>query len=126
NLAPKVIQTNGPLSTTRLFNATLSLIDDRGEPRPYLAETLPRLISDAWQVAPDGHMETTYRLRENLTWQDGMPLTADDFVFAFRGYKDPSLGVFLAAPQNAMDAVLAPDSRTIVVQWRALNAVGGS
>jgi peptide/nickel transport system substrate-binding protein len=121
-----VLQTNGPLATTRLFNASLSLIDDGGIARPYLAESLPELNSDSWRVAPDGHMEITYHLRDNLTWQDGAPLTADDFVLAFRVYKDPGLGIFTAAPQNAMDAVLAPDSRTIVTQWRSLNANGGS
>src|SRR5438093_11758860 len=69
-LAPKVLQSNGPLSTTRLFNAALSLIDDTGLPRPYLAEALPQLNTDAWRVFPDGRMETTYRLHDNLIWQD--------------------------------------------------------
>jgi peptide/nickel transport system substrate-binding protein len=125
SLAPKVLQTNGPLSTTRLFNATLSLIDDQGISRPYLAEALPQLNTDTWRVAPDGHMEITYRLRENLTWQDGTPLTAEDFVLAYRVYTDPGLGVFSAFPQNAIDAVLAPDPRTVLVQWRSLNANAG-
>src|SRR4051812_9414737 len=125
-LAPKVLQSNGPLGTTRLFNASLSLIDDAGLPRPYLVETLPQLDTDSWRVSPDGRMETTYTLRSNLTWQDGAPLTADDFAFAFRVYKDPQLGIFIAEPQDAIDAVLAPDPRTIVVQWRALNPIGGS
>jgi peptide/nickel transport system substrate-binding protein len=71
-------------------------------------------------------METTYTLRENLTWQDGAPLTAEDFAFAFRVYTDPGLGVFVSTPQDAMEAVLAPDPRTVVVQWRSPNPVGGN
>src|SRR5687767_14061006 len=63
NLATKVTQTNGPLSTTRLFNATISLIDDQGISRPYLVESLPEINSDGWRVFPDGRMEVTYRLR---------------------------------------------------------------
>jgi peptide/nickel transport system substrate-binding protein len=125
-LAPKIIGSNGPLTTTRLFNAALSVIDDKGQAVPYLAEALPQLNTDTWRVLPDGKMETTYRLRENLTWQDGKPLTADDFVFSFRMYKDSSLGAFVATPQDAMEGVLAPDPRTVVVQWRAPNAGGGS
>src|SRR5439155_9164076 len=119
NLAPKVLGTNSPLRNTRLFNAALSLIDDKGLSVPYLAEALPQLNTDSWRVFPDGRMETTYRLRDNLTWQDGAPLTADDFTFAYRVYKDRALGVFIASPQDTMDAVLAPDPRTVVVQWRS-------
>ncbi len=125
NLAPKVLQSNGTLNTARLFNAALSLIDDQGLPRPYLAETLPQLNTETWRVFPDGRMETTYLLRDRLTWQDGAPLTAEDFVFAFRVYTDPGLGNFIATPQDAMAAVLAPDPRTLVVQWRAANPVAG-
>ena len=83
-LTPKVLQSNGSGNNTRLFNAALSLIDDQGASRPYLAEALPQLGSDTWLLLPNGHMETTYRLRANLTWQDGTPLTAEDFVFARR------------------------------------------
>ena len=125
-LAPKVLGTNSPLRNTRPFNAALSVIDDRGAPLPYLAETLPQLNTDSWRVFPDGRMETTYTLRENLTWHDGTPLTADDFAFALRVYKDRALGVFIASPQDTIDAVLAPDPRTLVVQWRSTNADGGS
>jgi peptide/nickel transport system substrate-binding protein len=125
-LAPKVAGTNGPLRMTRLFNAALTLVDDRGQSRPYLAETLPQLNTDSWRVFPDGRMETTYTLKPNLTWQDGAPLTAADFVFAFRVYRESALGVFIATPQNAIDDVLAPDPRTVVVQWKSLNAGAGA
>ena len=40
------------------------------------AESLPQLNTDTWRVGSDGRMETTYRLRPNLTWHDGAPLTA--------------------------------------------------
>jgi peptide/nickel transport system substrate-binding protein len=125
-LAPKIAQNNGPTSTTRLFNATLSLIDDQGLPRPYLADALPRLHTDTWRVFPDGRMETIYALRDGLTWQDGTPLTADDFAFAYRVYSDPGLGVFSGTPQNVIAAVLASDPRTVVVQWRSPNPGAGN
>src|SRR5438067_707306 len=66
----------------RLFNAGLTLLDGDARPLPYLAESLPQLNSDSWRVFPDGRMETAYRLRPNLVWHDGAPLTADDFVFS--------------------------------------------
>ena len=61
----------------RIFNADLALIDDEGNPRPYLAESLPRLNTDTWRVFPDGRMETTYRLKACLlpssNTSDSMP-----------------------------------------------------
>lgn len=102
----------------RVFNALLALIDDRALPRLELAEALPQLNSDTWRVFPDGRMETTYRLRPNLTWHDGTPLTSDDFVFAWRVYSAPELGFGNVPPTHAMEEVSAPDPRTLHVRWR--------
>src|SRR5436309_1034328 len=102
-----------------LFNAALSGLDDHGVGQPYLAEALPKLNTDTWRVFSDGGMETTYRLRAGMTWHDGESLTADDFVFAWRLYTDPSLGIFTPRPQDMMQDVTAPDPRTVVIRWRA-------
>src|SRR5262245_10010937 len=48
-------------STIRAFNAGLAISDANDRPQPYLAETLPQLNTESWQVFPDGRMETTYR-----------------------------------------------------------------
>ena len=101
-----------------LFNAALSGKDHGGVPQAWLAEALPKLNTDAWRVFPDGTMETTHRLRPNLTWHDGQPLTAADFVFAWQVKADPGLGAFEAAPQSLTEEISAPDSRTIVIRWR--------
>jgi peptide/nickel transport system substrate-binding protein len=85
---------------------------------PYLAEALPQLNTGSWRVLPDGTMETTYTLRPNLTWHDGRPLTADDFVFAWRVYATPELGASRSRPINLISGVRAPDPRTVVVEWR--------
>lgn len=106
----------------RPFNAFLELMDDRGNAHPYLAESLPQLNTDAWRVFPDGRMETRYRLKPNLTWHDGAPLSAEDFVFAWRVYTTREVGVpqGFSAPISIMEEVLAPDNATIVIQWKRL------
>ncbi len=110
--------TNG--TTSRLFNAGLALLDARGAPMPYLAESLPQLNSDSWHVFPDGRMETTYRLKPNLTWHDGRPLTADDFVFSFQVYNTPEFGQAASPPISLLDDVVAVDPRTILFRWKSL------
>lgn len=116
-LLPKVPGSGSSNDVKRLFNAALGLVDSAGTARPYLAETLPQLNTASWQVFPDGRMETSYRLRPNLTWQDGEPLTATDFVFAWRVYRAPGLGLFDSSPQDLMEEVQAPDARTVVIRW---------
>src|SRR5205823_14695881 len=82
SLASKPLRESGSgvSSTTRLFNAELDLEDGHGTVRPYLAEALPELNSDTWRVLPDGRMETAYKLKPDLTWHDGTPLSAEDFA----------------------------------------------
>ncbi len=126
SLAPKMIGPTNPTRTTRLFNAQLAIIDSQGKPRPYLAEALPQLNTDTWRVLPDGRMETVWKLRPNLTWHDGMPLTADDFVFSWRVYTHPSLSVFKTTPQDQMDDVSAPDPRTVLIRWKSTFTEAGS
>lgn len=104
-------------SAKRFFNAHLTLLDERENPHPYLAEALPQLNTDSWRVFPDGRMETIYRLRPNLRWHDGTPLSAEDFVFAHSVYTTPELGQARLAPQRFIEAVAASDATTVVFRW---------
>jgi peptide/nickel transport system substrate-binding protein len=81
-----------------------------------LAQQIPTQESGAWVIKPDGTMVTTYRLRQNIRWHDGVPLTAQDFVFAYHVYLDPALA-FRAEQERRMAAVEAPDDRTIEITW---------
>lgn len=127
DLAPK--RTGGASSayTKRAFNAALALVDTDAAVRPYLAETLPQLDTETWRVHPDSTMETTYRLRPNLTWHDGQPLTSEDFVFAYQVYTSRGLGgTFTSIPQNQMDQIVAKDPQTFVIRWRNLYPLAGA
>jgi peptide/nickel transport system substrate-binding protein len=112
--------------TKKLFNADLALLDDQANPQPYLAEALPQLNTDSWKVAPDGTMETIYRLRPNLVWHDGTPLTADDFVFSWKVYATPDLGTAASPPISLIQDVQAPDSQTVVIHWTQPYAAAGA
>lgn len=102
----------------RMFNAFLDLYDDQARPVPYLAEALPALNTDSWTVSPDGRMETRYRLKPNLVWHHGVPLTADDFVFAFK-VSPPANGFRTGVvPYTLMQEVVAPDDRSLVIRWK--------
>jgi peptide/nickel transport system substrate-binding protein len=103
-----------------LFNAELDFYDEREAPQPYLGEALPQLNTETWRVFPDGRMETTYRLKPNLTWHDGTPLIASDFVFTHQVYGTQDLGQASTPPIGQIEAVTAPDDRTLVIRWKQL------
>jgi len=106
------------IAVRQIINADLARLDESDGVHPMLAESLPQLNSDSWRVSADGKMETTFRLRPNLTWHDGQPLTADDFVTAWKVYTTTPIGGFDPTPQNLMDEVVAPDPRTVVIRWK--------
>jgi len=57
-----------------LFSSLVTLNLESQEPEPGLAES--------WSVGPD-QKTWTFKLRKNLRWSDGEPLTADDVVFTW-------------------------------------------
>jgi oligopeptide transport system substrate-binding protein len=45
-------------------------------------------MAKSWTVSPDGKT-WTFHLRDDAKWSDGVPVTADDFVFGLRRLMDP-------------------------------------
>jgi len=124
NLTSKFVETGGRAETAKqLLNSRLTYIDNRLEVQGILAEAVPQLNTDSWKVFPDGGMETSYRLRPGLTWHDGQPLTAEDFVFAWRIYL--SNLPFGSRPQDKMESVTAPDPRTLTIRWSSPEVTAG-
>lgn len=101
-----------------IFNANLAIADERARISPYLAESLPQLNTDSWRLFADGAMETTYRLKPNLVWHDGQPLTAADFTFAWEVYATAEYGVDRSVPLRYMASVQAADPRTVLIRWK--------
>jgi peptide/nickel transport system substrate-binding protein len=91
--------------------------DEQGTAQPMLAAELPARERRTWQVNPDGSMQTTYRLRPGVTWHDGHPLTATDFVFGWRVQRDPDLPTSKSVI-NLSSAMTALDDLTIAIDWR--------
>lgn len=64
--------------TSLIFDGLL-YYDDSGRLAPALARD--------WQVSEDG-LTVTFSLREDVTWHDGEPFTADDVVFSYSLLQD--------------------------------------
>jgi peptide/nickel transport system substrate-binding protein len=78
------------------------------EPEPYLAES--------WEE--HGDTAVTFRLRRDVRWHDGQPVTADDVKFTFDVAKDPTAASLLETAFLARVASAAVvDSFTITFRY---------
>ena len=93
-------------------------------------------VAERWEISPDG-LTYTFHLRADARWSNGDPVTADDFLAAFRRFLEPKLGcegvniIFpIVGARDYLEGrnkdftsvgVKAPDPRTIVLhlQFRA-------
>src|SRR4029453_16052719 len=66
----------------------------------------------------DGTMKTTYVLKPELKWQDGQPLTPEDFVFTHRVYADREIPLTTRLPESLMTELVARDARTLEISWK--------
>jgi len=66
--------------TRELWLKGLWNFDENAKPIPVLAKEIPTIENRG--LSTDGKT-ITIRLRDDITWSDGEPLTADDFVFTY-------------------------------------------
>lgn len=99
----------------------LLVVDQEGKLAPGQAET--------WETSTDG-LTWTFHLRDGLTWSNGEPLTANDFVYTWKRVCNPDIAAPYAetvlgmvkgyeeAVAGNIDAlaVSAPDDKTLVVE----------
>jgi len=105
--------TGGWTTLIELHSAGL-ITADVATPRPIgrLAERVPSLDDGSISILPDGRMRVVYRLRRDVTWQDGAPFTANDLVFSHKFLVDPGLPVTLKETAAKIQAVEAVDDWT--------------
>lgn len=92
---------------------SLVTVDDNGLPQPLLAET--------WSETGSGQT-WTFTLRENVTFSDGTPLTANDvvasckYLLTMANSEDPNLRGFYQTIRYMVSDISATDDRTVVVK----------
>ena len=74
-------------------------------------EPIPWLARD-WDVDPEGD-RITFRLRDDLYWHDGVPVTAADVAFTWERVVDPAVPFFNPAYFDAWEAVEVLDEHTV-------------
>ncbi|HEY3117647.1 MAG TPA: ABC transporter substrate-binding protein [Chloroflexota bacterium] len=110
----------GAVAFADVYSSGLTTADARGTVQPRIAASLPALDDGSIVVLPDGHMRTTWKLRNSMRWHDGAPFSADDIVFSWEILHDPNVLVPGAgqALKNQVESAEAPDASTVVLTWK--------
>ncbi len=85
---------------------------------PELAEKIPNLKDGDWKLLPGNKMQVTWKIRRGYTWQDGTPVTAQDWIWSWRVNLHPDFPTGGRDVAKRVENILAPDPYTMVVQWQ--------
>jgi peptide/nickel transport system substrate-binding protein len=101
---------DGELNVIGAIYPALTMLDDNGQPVPYLA--------DSWSTSAD-KLTWTFKIHPGLTWSDGQPLTAHDAAWTFNLIMHNAT----AATSNGslvanFKSVTAPDDTTLVIKTK--------
>jgi len=89
----------------RLVFLALVRLDENGDPQPRLAES--------WDHSPD-YRTWTIRLRRDVRWHDGVPVTARDVLFSMELWTHPDVLYWTAGP---IESSSLPDDYTLTVTF---------
>jgi peptide/nickel transport system substrate-binding protein len=114
NLSPLYTSMWFVWTTWQMNNHWAWEFDENNEPFPRLVTEIPSAENGG--ISEDGRV-ITMKLRDDITWSDGTPLTADDFIFTWEMAVSPSNTVATTYPYDSIESVTAPDPQTVVVTF---------
>lgn len=98
----------------------LTDIDANGNIFPELAAELPTEENGDVVIDADaGTMTVTWKMRQDVKWADGTPVTADDAIFTFAAIQDPDLGAWIPGI-DYVDSVEKVDDYTFTIYYNSL------
>lgn len=98
----------------------LAELDPTGEPYPELAAELPTIENGGVVVDEEAWtMEVTWNLRDDVYWEDGEPVTADDVVFTWEAITDPEMGTWVPG-LDYLESVEKVDDYTVLMRYNGV------
>ncbi|MBN2148767.1 MAG: peptide ABC transporter substrate-binding protein [Anaerolineales bacterium] len=98
----------------------LTDLNPNGEVITELAAELPSTENGSVVIDEENWtMDVTWKLRQDVKWQDGQPVTADDLVFTYEAIVNPETGGWIPGV-DYIDSVEKVDQYTVVVHYNSI------
>jgi peptide/nickel transport system substrate-binding protein len=95
-------------------------LDPRGEPKLELAAEVPTVENGGVVLDEENWtMDATWKMRDDVFWQDGEPVTADDVVFTWDAITNPDTGIWMSGVDYT-DSIEKIDDYTFVVHYNSV------
>ncbi len=93
-----------------------------GKLYPVEAKYIPSEANGTWIINEKAHtMKTIWKLRKGVKWADGQPVTAADYVFAWKMTENNKVQVTSRDVADKVAKIETPDPYTIIVYWKQLS-----
>lgn len=115
NLNPILASNTTDNALTRLVFDVLVSADAKGNPVPMLAAQVPTIANGG--ISSDG-LTIAYKLRPNVKWQDGQPLTSKDVRFSYQAVMNPANNTTSRRGYDLVRSVDAPNPTTVVFHMK--------
>lgn len=110
-----------------LWHGNLTEYDFNANPVPSAAVKVPSLTDGDWKVNPDGTMQVTWKIRPDVYWHDGTPLTSGDYAFGLEVILNPKLTVEgLVQIKSGIAGVQVIDDKNFIVNWKTTSMFGNA
>src|SRR5581483_3360038 len=115
-LNPHLSQGTKDYDASRLVYLPLAAIGPDGTPDASVGLAADVPTKDNGGISADG-TTTTWKLKPNLKWSDGQPLTSDDVVFTWQYATDKDTAATDASSYADIKTVEAVDPQTVKITW---------
>jgi peptide/nickel transport system substrate-binding protein len=117
---PIITDTGYDALVMELVMLGLSDITPEGNVFPELASELPTIENGGVVVDENaGTMSVTWKMRKNVQWADGVPVTANDVIFTYDAIKNPETGGWIAGI-DYIDSITKVDDYTFTINYNSI------
>lgn len=90
---------------------------------PFSGEIVPTELAESWSTSDDG-LVWTFVLRQDMTWSDGEPVTAQDFKFTYEAIAAEAVETPRKSNVELIESIETPDDYTVVVTFSEVKCDG--
>jgi peptide/nickel transport system substrate-binding protein len=117
---PVITDTGYDSLVMKLVLLGLTNVDESGNVFPVLAAELPSIENQDVTVDQEaGIMSVTWKMRQDVQWADGTPVTADDVIFTYNAILDPDQGSWIPG-LDYIESVDKIDDYTFTVLYNSI------